>query len=101
MLEFKTETGSTYHLDLPGKRIRRVERSAESKSGRMGAGDWRSFQHADLPIVGRPVWVTWGSGRDEHSAAADQLGTDGAPDEAVTRTTHTSAVVEVSEVGEA
>jgi len=99
MIEFTTKSGSTYHMDIEGRRLRRAERSSASKSERMGDGGWRTYERADFPVVGRPVTVYWGQGRDEHSALATQIGDQEVPDEAVTRMTQTTPVVEVRVLG--
>ena len=93
---YHTETGSIYEVDDVAMKIRQLKRSEECASGRVAA-EWRSYLYADV-LMGR-LAITWGSGRDEHSASADQYGTEGADDDQVTRMTQTSRVVLVDHVG--
>ncbi len=88
MVTFKTKSGSVYEVD--DNRIRRVERSATSAAERV-ASEWRTAQMISTPVVGRPVVIVWGTGRDEHSPP-------GVPDdESNTRMTETTRVVAIGE----
>lgn len=95
---YYTKTGSIYEVDDVAKKIRQVQRSDECKSGRVAA-EWRPYKVA--AVLHGCLAISWGTGRDEHSTAADQVGADGAPDASVTRHTHTSPVVRTEIVGEA
>jgi hypothetical protein len=94
---YTTSSGSVYEVDYNNKRVRSRARAPSSTSRRL-ASDWRTFEKINWAGLGHPLWFWWGGGRDEFSPGAIQLGTDGAPDEAVTRATHTSPVVSREEV---
>lgn len=101
---YHTQTGSIYEVDYVAKKIRQVNRSEKCASGRVGAGEWRTF--VSLEMTDRCLHIGWGSGRDEHSATAEQVGTVSesgreVPDASVSRYTHTSPIVKTEMVGEA
>ena len=91
---YTTASGSVY--EISGKRIRRVTRSAISVAERVGA-EWREPLEIQAPGIGSPITMIWGTGRDEHSANAEQIGTEFAEsDESITRVTQTTPVVEIA-----
>lgn len=94
MIRYKTRSGSTY--EVLGFHVRRAVRSSKSKAERV-TEEWRVAESVECNGIGHPL--VWGPGRDEHSANADQIGTDGKPDEAITRMTSTTPVIEIEHVG--
>ncbi len=91
---YTTASGSAYEVDEDRKMIRRTTRSAVSTAERVGE-DWRPYEYVSLSIFGG-LHIVWGSGRDEHSAKAIQVGEG--RDEDVTRVTETTPIVSVEEV---
>ncbi len=101
---YHTQSGSIYEVDRSAMMIRQVTRGEACKSGRVGAGLWRTY--VSLEMSDKRLQIYWGSGRDEYSATADQFGTvteagREMPDASVSRYTHTSPIVKTEMVGEA
>jgi hypothetical protein len=100
---YHTQTGSIYEVDDVERTVRQVIRSDKCSSGRVGAGEWRPYQSAE--VVHRCLQIVWGAGRDEYSANADQVGFPESgrevSDSSIARHTHTSPVVRTERVGEA
>lgn len=103
IVRYHTKTGSIYEVDRDKNQLRQVVRSDKCTSGRVGTGDWRPFVSAE--IVHGCLHIIWGTGRDEHSEGADQVGFPESGrevfDASVTRQTHTSPVVKSELVYEA
>jgi hypothetical protein len=94
MDRYTTASGSIYEVDRDQHLIRQLARGAACNSQRIGF-DWRPYETAEM-CEGH-LCIVWGRGRDAASADALQVGTEGAPDEMVTRTTCTSRVVKREE----
>lgn len=92
MKTYKTASGSVYDVD--GNMIRRRVRSKISRSERV-AEEWREAKEIRYSGLNQPLTIVWGTGRDEHSENAIQVG-DG-PDDACVRHTWTTPVVSVVE----
>lgn len=96
MIRYKTKSGSTY--EVVGMLVRRAVRSSASKAERV-AEAFRIADSIECKGIGHPLVIVWGTGRDVHSANADQIGTAGQPDEAITRMTQTTPVIEIEHEG--
>lgn len=97
MKQYRTASGSLYEVDEVNKRARVLEKSRSSHTKRLGT-EWRDYETMVWSGFGKPLIFVWGTGRDEHSTTADQIGTEGEPDEHVTRQTVTTPVVETKTV---
>ncbi len=87
MIQVVTESGSLYEVDTEGKRVRALARSGNHRIG----PEWKPYEQITYAL-GQPMWVHWGSGRDEFSPD------DGLPDEPRVRMTHTSPIRAIEEV---
>lgn len=57
---FRTESGSSYEVDQPNNKIRRLYGKLPS-TDRVGQdGEWKSFHSLSQLIIGRPVIIVWG-----------------------------------------
>ncbi len=83
----KTESGSVYKIDTEERTVLRTSGGGHY-SGR-ACGSPRKYTKISEPRAGERMAIYWGAGRDEFSPD------DGYPDEARSRWTDTSRVVEV------
>ncbi len=102
MMEYKTESGSTYQVrtavnddGVEMTEVRQVVRSSISVAKRVSE-DWRPVMSLEAHGIGHPLVMWWGLGRDEHSASADteQVGSPTEGD-TVARCTQTTRVVAI------
>ena len=70
--EYHTESGSIYEVDDKNMKMRQIKRSAACTSGRV-SGEWRNYEHL---TIGSNLLFVWGTGKDEHSDKATQIGAD-------------------------
>ena len=77
---FRTASGSSYEVDLAGKKIRRLFGPKPATERQGLDGEWKQYEDALEPIVGRSFWVVW---RYEDGVA---------------RSTFTSTVVSIEDV---
>ncbi len=82
---FRTHSGSTYEIDHPGSRIRRLVGRAEKTLRQTQDGVWQPFVSVSEVRVGLPVFIKWPDG------------TLPAPREGCTPGTMTSFVEEITE----
>lgn len=94
MKRYHTASGSAYEVDEERKLVRRSTRSQLSKAERVSE-EWRPYEDICIALLGG-LHIVWGTGRDEHSANAVQVG-EGS-DESVVRKTVTTRVVSVEDV---
>lgn len=91
---YKTKSGSLYEVD--GLRVRQRERSDVCSSGRVSS-EWREAVDVHCEGVGCSLVIMWGTGRDEHSANAIQVGEE-LEGTMVIRMTTTTSVVAIEEL---
>ncbi len=89
MIRYTTQSGSVY--EVLGVQVRRVLRSRKSGAERVGH-DWRTAESVVCKGIGHPLVIVWGTGRDEYSDRALQVGFADSPDATVVRSTQTSPV---------
>ena len=58
-MKFRTESGSTYEVDVENKRVRRLAGTNPATSRQGKDGDWRDFIAATPISVGLPVLFIW------------------------------------------
>lgn len=101
MMEYKTESGSTYqsrstemHDGTVMTEVRRVVRSELSTAERVSE-DWKTVESLEWHGVGHSLVMWWGFEQDEYSVKAVQRGApvDGGT---VVRCTETTRVVSVN-----
>jgi len=56
---FQTISGSTYELDLEGKKIRRMEGIIDPTPRQGVDGEWRTFETCSEVVVGQVVLIVW------------------------------------------
>ncbi|MHB8407754.1 MAG: hypothetical protein ACYDHY_06525 [Acidiferrobacterales bacterium] len=54
---------STYEVDLPNHRIKRVE-GKQAPTAYMGSSEWREFTSIQIPGPGAPMMIVWGPKAD-------------------------------------
>lgn len=58
---YKTETGSVYQVDEPGKRVRRLSGTAAPTPRQGQDGEWKTYASVEVlnTSIGRQLWVDW------------------------------------------
>jgi hypothetical protein len=63
MLKVTTKSGSIYELDIPNKRVRRLngkEAPTNRFGGEGGDGGWREYRELSIPPqIGRSMLINW------------------------------------------
>jgi len=67
--QIKTESGSTYELDLENSKIRRLSGTHEPTARQGQDGQWRSYLDITEPEVGPSLFICWSY--DEASGRAE------------------------------
>lgn len=101
MLRVHTRSGSTYEVDEPNKKVRRLD-GVRAPTFRFGTdGDWKSYHQLFLK-EGESMLIIWGMGTGDDGANAEVIGgIPGAPveeDRMRLRMTETSRVLKIEVV---
>lgn len=59
MIGFETKSGSTYEVDVDGRKIRRLTGQKDPQPRQGKDGEWKPFKEVGEIELGRPVAILW------------------------------------------